>query len=84
MRKPQENDGFDGILWDLASGKQPHNELERSTMLFMGKLTISMAMFNSFLVNYQRGTSGYFMGSWDNTGCINRATTGAENCGPPY
>ena len=35
-------------------GKQPHNELERSTLFFMGKSTISMAIFNRFLLVYQR------------------------------
>jgi len=30
--------------------------MERSTMLFMGKSTISMAIFNSFLYVYQAGS----------------------------
>jgi hypothetical protein len=37
---------FDG---DLSSGKRLHNELERSTMLLMGNLTISMTIFNSYV-----------------------------------
>ena len=37
-------------LWFLRL----HSELERSTMLLMGKLTISMAILNSFLYVYQR------------------------------
>jgi hypothetical protein len=28
--------------------------MERSTMLLIGKLTISMAIFNSYATNYQR------------------------------
>ena len=35
---------------DLPSGEQPHFAMERSTMLLMGKLTISMAMFHGFLL----------------------------------
>ena len=39
----------------VASGKLPwHNDLERSTIFLMGKLTISMAIFNSYVTNYQR------------------------------
>ena len=37
------------VKWGTRPGKRLHSELERSTMLLMGKLTISMAMFNSFL-----------------------------------
>ena len=33
----------------IPSGKRLHNELERSTMLQMGKNTISMAMFNGYV-----------------------------------
>jgi hypothetical protein len=33
----------------IPFGKRLHNELERSTMLLMGKLTISMAMFNDYV-----------------------------------
>jgi hypothetical protein len=40
---------FNGIKWDLPSGKRLQNELERSTMLFMGKFTISMVMFHSYV-----------------------------------
>ena len=40
--KPRENDGCPyGNSWDLPSGKQPHNKLERSTICKMGKLTIN-------------------------------------------
>ena len=42
--------GYHGI----HCGKRLHNELERSTMLLMGKSTISMAISNSELLNYQR------------------------------
>jgi len=38
--------GFNGIL---PSGNLLHSELERSTMLLMGKSTISMAIFNSYV-----------------------------------
>ena len=39
-----------GILHGLPSGKRgTHNELERFTMLLMGKSTISMAIFNSYV-----------------------------------
>ena len=31
-----------------------HNALERSTMLLMGKLTMSMAIFNGNVSHYQR------------------------------
>ena len=34
--------------YGLPSGKLSHSELERSTMLLMGKLTISMPIFNSY------------------------------------
>ena len=57
--------GFHGDV--LPSGKQPHNELEATWIpsgkqphsygkspFFMGKSTISMAIFNSKLLNYQR------------------------------
>ena len=35
-------------------GKRLQKTMERSTMLLMGKLTISMAIFNSYVTNYQR------------------------------
>jgi hypothetical protein len=35
-------------------GKRLHNELERSTMLLMGQLTISITIFNGFWYVYQR------------------------------
>jgi hypothetical protein len=35
-------------------GKRLHNELERSTFFLMGKLTISMLLFNSKLLACQR------------------------------
>ena len=31
-----------------------HNALERSTMLLMGKLTMSMVIFNGYVSHYQR------------------------------
>jgi len=37
-----------GYEWDIPSGENPP--------FLLGKLTISMAMFNSKLLNYQRGT----------------------------
>jgi hypothetical protein len=50
----------------LPSGKRLHSELERSTMLFMGKLTISMAIFNSKPVSVPEGrwakNLGLFLG----------------------
>ena len=51
---------FNGILWDLMefNGIYPlvniQKTMERFTMLLMGKLTISMAIFNCKLLNYQR------------------------------
>ena len=41
--------GFNGGLMAVTRpGKRLHNELERSTMLSMGKSTISMAIFSSY------------------------------------
>ena len=44
------------VVYDvtLPSGKRLHNELENPPMLLMGKSTISVAIFNSFLYVYQR------------------------------
>ena len=44
--------GMINTTYPLPSGKLSHNELERSTMLFMGKLTISFYChdFNSQLL----------------------------------
>ena len=39
------------ILWDLPSGNL--RELWKMNMLIMGKLTIVMAIFNSYVTNYQ-------------------------------
>ena len=47
--------GFRANLFDLPSGKRLHN-YGKSPFL-MGKLTISMAIFNSFLYVYQRVVS---------------------------
>jgi hypothetical protein len=44
----------------LPSGKRLHNELERSTMLLMGKSTISMAIF--YVANCKRLPEGTNMG----------------------
>jgi hypothetical protein len=44
----------------VPSGKLLHNELERFTMLLMGKSTSSMTMFNSYMLNYQR--ANYLVG----------------------
>ena len=56
LRPSCSPDGTAGTChsWDFA-GKLSHNELERST-IFMGKLTISMAMFNSYF-DITRGIS---------------------------
>ena len=48
------NDGLMGFNGNIPSGNLLHSELERSTMLLMGKSTISMAIFNSKLLVYQR------------------------------
>ena len=37
------------FVMDLPSGKHLQKAMERSTMLLMGKLTISMAIFNSYV-----------------------------------
>ena len=47
-----------GYSWDIPSGKRLHSELERSTMLLMGKSTISMGHSFQFATcnsHYQRG-----------------------------
>ena len=44
-----------GYEWDIPSGKLSHN-YGKIHPFFMGKLTISMAIFNSFLYVYQRVT----------------------------
>ena len=51
--KPQRTTDpwFVGISYPLVN---VYITMERSTMLLMGKLTISMAIFNSELLNYQR------------------------------
>ena len=38
-----------GLVSFIPSGKRLHNELERSTMLSMGKSSISMVIFNSYV-----------------------------------
>ena len=45
-----------GYEWDIPFGKQPHNygKIMKDPPFLMGKLTISMAIFNSFLYVYQR------------------------------
>jgi hypothetical protein len=40
-------------MFEIASGKRLHNNGE--TPFLMGKSNISMAIFNSELLNYQRG-----------------------------
>ena len=42
------------IYHHLPSGKQPHNS--GKSPCFMGKLTISMAMFNSYVSHHQAGS----------------------------
>ena len=51
----------------IPSGKQPHNYGKSPciTMLLMGKSTISMAIFNSKLLVYQR-VNPQFISSWKN------------------
>ena len=44
------------LILGLSSGKLPHN-YGKPTMLLMGKSTISMAIFNSKLLVYQRVTT---------------------------
>ena len=44
-----------GYSWDISSGKR-YKKLWNITMLLMGKSTISMVMFNSKLLVYQRVT----------------------------
>ena len=46
--------GFNGIQFYLPSGKCLRKTMERSTMLFMGKLAIFMAIFNIYVSHYQR------------------------------
>jgi hypothetical protein len=48
--------GYNGISWDLPSGKRLQKTMERSTMLLMGKSTISTGPFSSsqFVSHYQR------------------------------
>jgi hypothetical protein len=41
-----------GMSLDLPSGK--HTKNYGKSPFFMGKLTISMAIFNSYVTNYQR------------------------------
>ena len=38
----------------LPSGKLSHSELENHHAIFMGKSTISMVIFNSYVSHYQR------------------------------
>ena len=50
---------FRGDLRYTRPGKRLQKTMENTTMLFMGKLTISMVIFNSKLLVYQR-----VLGSW--------------------
>ena len=43
---------FHGILWELPSGK--HTKNHGQSPCFMGKLTISTAIFSSYVANYRR------------------------------
>ena len=52
-------------LYDIPSGKLLHT-MERSTMLFMGKLTISMASFNSM----SQSTTGQMTVKWSPFQCF--------------
>jgi hypothetical protein len=68
------NGNFNGNLWWFNGiytgftrpGKRANITMERSTMLFMGKLTISMAIFNSKPVSVPEGrwakNLGLFLG----------------------
>ena len=46
--------GFTGIYDGYPSGKRLQKAMERSSILQLGKSTISMAMFKSYVTNYQR------------------------------
>ena len=43
--------GFNGILWDVPSGKRFHNY--GKSPFWMGKFTISMTTLNNYVTNYQ-------------------------------
>ena len=63
---PIENDDLMGFI-GLPSGKRLHNY--GKSPLLMGKSTISMAMFNSYVTNYQRvhivpHTHDFFIPPW--------------------
>ena len=45
---------FPDAICGTRPGKRLHNELERSTMLFMGKSTISTGSFSIAMFVYQR------------------------------
>ena len=53
------------VFVKLPSGKRLHNELERSTMLLMGKPTISTGPFSIAMFVYQRVTFNTIMVSYD-------------------
>ena len=59
--------GFNGNLMERPSGKRLQQTMERSTMLLMGKLTISMVIFNSYVkLPEGNGCNGDLMViSWD-------------------
>ena len=51
----------------LPSGKRLHFAMERSTLLLLGNLTISMALFNSYVVGHYQRVSNSAMfrrGAW--------------------
>ena len=49
IEKTRGNDGFVGFY-----GTYPLVNIQKLSMFLIGKLTISMAMFNSYVTNYQR------------------------------
>ena len=58
----------DRFGWDLPSGSL--TQLQKITMLLMGKSTISMAIFNSYLYVDQAGQLEFFI--WDFCGLIHK------------
>ena len=48
---------FNLILWDVPSGNVLHSELERSTMLLMGKSTMSTGSCSIAILQITRGYS---------------------------
>ena len=64
----------------LPSGKQSQKTMERSTMLLMGKSTIFMAIFHSFLYVYQRAIQEFAKSTY----CGPRGPSGTGRTQPTY